>query len=70
MYDAKLNEKPPKLEGKRVSDADFERFMNGDVETDRRTRIASMLPLAVLLGLSWLASPGRRRRDRSPLATD
>ena len=70
MYDAKLNEKPPKLEGKRVSDADFEKFINGDVETDRRTRIASMLPLAVLLGLSWLASPGRRRRDRSPLATD
>ncbi len=64
MYDAKLNEKPPKLEGERVSDADFERFINGDFETDRRTRIASMLPLAVLLGLSWLASPGRRKRDR------
>ena len=64
MYDAKLNEKPPKLEGERVSDADFERFINGDVETDSQTRIASMLPLAVLLGLSWLASPGRRKRDR------
>ncbi len=67
VYDAKLNEKPPKLEGERVSDADFQRYLNGDLEAGPRSQVASMLPLAGLLGFSWWATNARRRRnERDP----
>ncbi|MCH2181217.1 MAG: DUF2330 domain-containing protein [Mariniblastus sp.] len=65
VYDTKLHQKPPKLEGKRVSDADFQRFLNGDLETGPY-QVASMLPLASLLGFSWWASHARRRRKQQP----
>ena len=66
VYDAKINKQPPKKEGKRVSDANFEKFLNGHQESDRRIRVASILPWAALLGFSLLATPGRRKRSRQP----
>ena len=65
VYDTKFNKKPPKLQGKRVSDADFQKFLNGELETGPRSQLATMLPLASLLGFSWWVTHTRRRRNQS-----
>ena len=68
VYDAKLNKSPPKRQGKRVSEQEYKVFMRGDLETHFPKRIASTLPLALILVLSGIATLGHRKRKRTPAA--
>jgi hypothetical protein len=69
VYDTKFNKTPPKLQGKRVSEREFQAFLRGDLETQFPTRIAGTLPLALILGLSGITALGNRKRKRKPTAT-